>query len=40
VGAVDWDGRLFDSLNPLPDGTSYNANLIEGSKKDSVARYG
>jgi len=25
VGAIDWDRRLFDSLIPLPDGTSYNA---------------
>lgn len=23
MGAVDWDRRLFDSLIPLPDGTSY-----------------
>jgi len=33
VGSVDWDRRLFDSLIPLPDGTSYNAYLIEGSEK-------
>ncbi len=33
MGSVDWDRRLFDSLIPLPDGTSYNAYLIEGSKK-------
>ena len=33
MGFVDWDSRLFDSLIPLPDGTSYNAFLIEGSKK-------
>ncbi len=33
MGFVDWDARLFDSLIPLPDGTSYNAFLIEGSKK-------
>lgn len=33
VGAVDWDRRLFDSLIPLPDGTSYNAYLIYGSEK-------
>ncbi len=33
VGAVDWDRRLFDALIPLPDGTSYNAYLIEGSEK-------
>ncbi len=28
MGSVDWDSRLFDSLIPLPDGTSYNAYLI------------
>ncbi len=33
VGAVDWDRRLFDSLIPLPDGTSYNSYLIRGSQK-------
>lgn len=33
LGAIDWDRRLFDSLIPLPDGTSYNAYLIKGSEK-------
>lgn len=33
MGAIDWDRRLFDSLIPLPDGTTYNAYLIEGSEK-------
>ncbi len=33
VGAVDWDRRLFDALIPLPDGTSYNAYLVQGSQK-------
>jgi flavorubredoxin len=33
LGSIDWDVRLFDSLIPLPDGTSYNAYLIEGSEK-------
>ena len=33
LGAVDWDRRLFDSLIPLPDGTSYNAYLVKGSSK-------
>ncbi len=33
LGAIDWDRRLFDSLVPLPDGTSYNAYLIQGSEK-------
>jgi flavorubredoxin len=33
VGAVDWDRRLFDSLIPLPDGTSYNSYLVQGSER-------
>jgi flavorubredoxin len=33
LGAVDWDRRLFDSLIPLPDGTSYNSYLVRGSEK-------
>ncbi len=33
LGAVDWDRRLFDSLIPLPDGTTYNAYLVEGREK-------
>ncbi len=33
LGSVDWDRRLFDALIPLPDGTSYNAYLINGSEK-------
>jgi flavorubredoxin len=33
MGAIDWDRRLFDSLIPLPDGTSYNAYLVQGSEK-------
>jgi flavorubredoxin len=36
VGVVDWDRRLFDSLIPLPDGTSYNAYLIKGSEKTAL----
>jgi flavorubredoxin len=36
VGAVDWDRRLFDSLIPLPDGTSYNSYLITGSEKTAL----
>ncbi|GAB6192179.1 FprA family A-type flavoprotein [Desulfocastanea catecholica] len=36
MGAIDWDRRLFDSLVPLPDGTSYNAYLIEGSEKTAL----
>jgi len=33
VGALDWDRRLFDELIPLPDGTSYNAYLIQGARR-------
>jgi flavorubredoxin len=36
VGSRDWDRRLFDELIPLPDGTSYNAYLIKGSKKTAL----
>jgi flavorubredoxin len=36
LGAVDWDRRLFDSLIPLPDGTSYNAYLVQGSDKTAL----
>jgi flavorubredoxin len=33
IGAIDWDRRIFDSLIPLPDGTSYNAYIVKGSDK-------
>ncbi len=33
VGVVHWDRRLFDSLVPLPDGTTYNAYVVQGSEK-------
>jgi len=33
---VDWDRRLFDSLVPLPDGTTYNAYLVRGSEKTAL----
>jgi len=36
IGAVDWDRRLFDSLIPLPDGTTYNAYLVQGSEKTAL----
>ncbi|MBP6940772.1 MAG: FprA family A-type flavoprotein [Syntrophorhabdaceae bacterium] len=36
MGAVDWDRRLFDSLIPLPDGTTYNAYLVEGTGKTAL----
>ena len=31
IASVHWERRLFDSLIPLPDGTSYNAYLVKGS---------
>lgn len=36
LGAVDWNRRLFDSLIPLPGGTSYNAYLVQGSEKTAL----
>lgn len=36
MGAVDWNRRLFDSLIPLPDGTSYNVYFIQGSEKNAL----
>jgi flavorubredoxin len=36
IGAIDWDRRVFDSLIPLPDGTSYNSYLVKGSDKSAL----
>ena len=36
IATVHWERRLFDSLVPLPDGTSYNAYLIRGSEKTAL----
>ena len=36
VGFVDWDLRLFDALIPTPQGTSYNAYLVQGSEKTAL----
>ncbi len=36
VGAQDWDRRLFDELIPLPQGTSYNSYLVNGSSKNAL----
>jgi flavorubredoxin len=36
VGAIDWHRRLFDSLIPLPDGTTYNAYFIKGKDKTAL----
>lgn len=36
VGVIDWNRRLFDELIPLPDGTSYNSYIVEGSEKTAI----
>jgi len=36
LGAIDWDRRLFDSLIPLPEGTSYNSYFIKGKEKSAL----
>ena len=36
IGVQDWGRRLFDALIPLPDGTSYNSYLIQGSEKTAI----
>jgi flavorubredoxin len=36
VGAIDWDRRIFDELIPLPDGTTYNAYLVRGSRATAL----
>lgn len=36
IGSQDWDRRLFDSLIPLPDGTSYNSYIVKGSEKTAL----
>lgn len=36
VGNRAWSQRLFDLLTPLPDGTSYNAYLLQGSQKTAL----
>jgi flavorubredoxin len=33
VGYIDWDRDLFEDLEPLPEGTSYNSYLMKGSEK-------
>jgi flavorubredoxin len=34
--AIDWDRRLFDELVHLPEGTTYNSYLIQGSEKTAL----
>jgi flavorubredoxin len=36
IGSQDWDRRIFDSLIPLPEGTSYNSYVITGSHKTAL----
>ncbi len=36
ITSVHWERRLFDSLIPLPDGTSYNAYIVNGSEKTAI----
>jgi flavorubredoxin len=36
AGVVDWSRRLFDALIPLPEGTSYNAYIIEGTRRTAL----
>ncbi len=36
VGVKDWTRRTFDSLVPLPRGTSYNAYVVRGSERTAL----
>ncbi|HOA14948.1 MAG TPA: FprA family A-type flavoprotein [Bacillota bacterium] len=36
IGSQDWDREIFDSLIPLPDGTSYNSFIVHGSEKTAL----
>lgn len=36
ITMAHWERRLFDSLIPLPDGTSYNAYLVRGEKATAL----
>jgi flavorubredoxin len=36
VGARDWDRRVFDALIPLPQGTTYNAYVVQGKEKTAL----
>lgn len=36
IRTIDWDRRLFDELIPLPEGTTYNAYLVEGGAKTAL----
>jgi flavorubredoxin len=36
VGVRDWNRRMFDALIPLPQGTTYNAYLVQGNDKTAL----
>jgi flavorubredoxin len=36
VGSIDWDRRIFDQLVSIPNGTTYNSYLIQGSEKTAI----
>lgn len=36
VGVKDWNRRIFDALIPLPEGTTYNAYLVQGKEKTAL----
>ena len=36
VGAIDWNRRIFDELISLPDGTTYNSYLVQGSEATAL----
>lgn len=36
VGVRDWERKFFDKLVPLPEGTTYNAYLIQGEDKTAL----
>ncbi|MGF7118420.1 FprA family A-type flavoprotein [Methanobacterium oryzae] len=36
TGVIDWDRKLFDELIPLPEGTSYNSYIVQGSEKTAL----
>ncbi len=36
VGVRDWERKIFDSLIPLPKGTTYNSYLVKGDSKTAL----
>jgi flavorubredoxin len=36
VGVIDWDRQMFDELIPTPQGTTYNAYVVQGSEKTAL----